>query len=118
MKRNPATDTVKQVLIAGATAAVTTAVAIIVTNWLTKKATIESVAKGETPLPKGATPTTVESKPVVAIPASEPQALPMNEASALAPLIPRWDPGDVNLPPEPHRATRLQPPKQWGIPGD
>jgi len=89
-RRNPAGDVAKQVLVAGITAVVTTTVAVLVTTWLTKKATLESVAKGETPLPAGATPTTTGTTPIVAMPKAVeqpgPEQLPQKPPPAIAPM--------------------------------
>lgn len=87
-RRNPAGDVAKQVLVAGITAVVTTTVAVLLTTWLTKKATLESVAKGETPLPTGATPTTAGTTPIVAVPKEQPgpEQLPQKPPPATAPM--------------------------------
>lgn len=51
-------STTTQIVTAVLAASAAALVAGLLTNYLTKKATIESVAKGETPLPADATPTT------------------------------------------------------------
>lgn len=47
----------RDVAIAAVTAATSVTVTALITHWLTKDATIKSVANGTTPLPPGATPT-------------------------------------------------------------
>jgi len=51
-------ESTKQILVAVAAASAATVVSVLLTHWLTKEATIKSIAKGETPLPPGSTPTT------------------------------------------------------------
>jgi hypothetical protein len=64
-----------QLLIAGATAAVTTTVAIFITNWFTKRSTTQDIASGKQPLPPGSTPTT-NGPPVTAKPTGSPMPSP------------------------------------------
>lgn len=56
-------DASKQILTAAVTAVVTTTLGVYLTYYLTKKLTTESIAKGETPLPAGSTPTQTQTKP-------------------------------------------------------
>jgi hypothetical protein len=61
-------DTTKQILTAVAASTAGAVAAVLITHYLTKKSTIESVATGKTPLPPGSTPTTTGDKPIVATP--------------------------------------------------
>lgn len=51
-------ETTKAVVIAVAASAAAAVTTALITHYLTKQATINSVAKGTTPLPAGSTPTT------------------------------------------------------------
>lgn len=126
-------ESTKQVLVAVAAASAAALVSGLLTHYLTKS----SIASGATPLPKDATPTTEGKTPVVATPkqdqggqaggqASPPPALPPTptptstsvptpaETAALLPLIPRPDPGDVNIPHQAARLWRGGQPYYWG----
>jgi hypothetical protein len=61
-------DAAKQIVVAVAAASAAALVAGLLTHYLTKQATLESVSKGTTPLPASATPTTTSSTPLVATP--------------------------------------------------
>jgi hypothetical protein len=64
-----------QIIIAGATAVVTTTVAVLVTSWLTKRSTTENIASGKQPLPPGSTPTT-DGPPINVKPTGNPAPPP------------------------------------------
>ena len=87
-------ETTKQLLVAGATAAVTTTVAVLITQYLTKK----SIASGDTPLPAGSTPTTT-SGVIVATPKSLDASVPGGGGST-ATSPPDATPPANNAPPE------------------
>lgn len=69
-------DVAKQILTAVAAATAATLVTGLLTHYLTKQSTIESVAKGTTPLPQGATPTTSNVNPEGSTPSPQPDATP------------------------------------------
>jgi hypothetical protein len=64
-----------QILIAGATAVVTTTVAVLITSWLTKRSTTEDIASGKQPLPPGSTPKT-DGPPIDVKPTGNPMPQP------------------------------------------
>lgn len=63
----------QQILTAVAAAAAATLVTGLLTHYLTKAATIESVANGTTPLPQGATPKTSDVTPQGSTPQPQPK---------------------------------------------
>jgi hypothetical protein len=76
-------ESTKQIVIAVVASAAAAATAALVTHYLTKQATINSVAKGETPLPQGSTPTTsiTKDKPDV------PKGQPSDQSSSVPPTV-------------------------------
>jgi len=76
-------DAAKQILTAVAAATAATLVTGLLTHYLTKQSTIESIAKGTQPLPPGATPVSGTATPQGSTPKPQPDLTP-SQLSALA----------------------------------
>lgn len=76
-------DAAKQILTAVAAATAATLVTGLLTHYLTKASTIESIANGTTTLPEGATPKTSSVTPQGSTPSPDPQPQPQPQPGPL-----------------------------------